>query len=69
VQRTVRVFVIPAGAGPATPPAPVPELEVEAATEDALREAARSELARRYARVRAVSFTPTGLVAYVEASG
>ena len=67
MQRTVRVFVIPAGAGPATPPTPGPELVVEAASEDGLREAAHRELGSRYTRVRALSFTPSGLVAYVEA--
>jgi hypothetical protein len=40
-------------------------VEVEAAHHDALRAAATAALTARYARVRSIGFTPTGLVAYV----
>jgi hypothetical protein len=48
--------------GSAVPGSPV---EVEAAHHDALRAAATAALTARYARVRSIGFTPTGLVAYV----
>lgn len=68
MERKLQVFVIPAGAAAATPPLPGPEFVVQATNEDGLRESARRELGGRYARIRAISFTPSGLVAYVEAS-
>lgn len=40
--------------------------EVEATGPDGLRAQAARELARRGYQARAVSFTPTGMVAYVE---
>jgi len=67
MRRTLKLFVIPAGKPPGTPPEPGPELEVEAATEDGLRASARALVAERGQRLRSLSFTPTGLVAYVEA--
>lgn len=66
MQRVVKVFVIPAHGGPAAPPEPGPEFSVEARTEDGLLEAARAELASRAQRLRSLSFSLTGLVAYVE---
>ena len=52
---------------PAGPPRPGPRLVVEAATLDGLLPAAKRALADAgYPRDRAISFTPTGLVAYVE---
>ena len=52
---------------PAGPPRPGPTLAVEAPTLDGLLPAARRALADAgYLRDRAISFTPTGLVAYVE---
>lgn len=66
MRRTLKLFVIPAGKPPGTPPVPGPELELSATTDDGLLSAARESIAQRSERVRALSFTPTGLVAYVE---
>lgn len=63
VQRVVKVFVLSSASGA---PHPGPEFPVGASTLDGLQEAARTELAARGQRVRAVSHTPTGLLAYVE---
>jgi hypothetical protein len=68
MRRTLKLFIIPAGKSPGTPPEPGPELELESTSEDGLLEAAHAAIAERGERVRAVSFTPTGLVAYVEAT-
>jgi hypothetical protein len=62
MQATVKVFTVVPGAAP-QPAAP---LVVEAKTHDGLREAARAALAAQGHRIRALSFTATGLVAYVE---
>ena len=52
---------------PAGPPRPGPMLSVEAPTLDGLLPAAKRALADAgYPRDRAISFTPKGLVAYVE---
>ncbi|WP_338869371.1 hypothetical protein [Myxococcus stipitatus] len=64
MQSVVRVFVL---SSPSGVPHPGPELTVEAATHDGLLEALHSELAARGQRVRAISHTPAGLLAYVEA--
>ena len=54
---------------PAGPPRPGPMLSVEAPTLDGLLSAAKRALADAgYPRDRAISFTPKGLVAYVEES-
>lgn len=66
MRRTLKIFVIPAGKPPGTPPEPGPEVELEAHTEDGLLAAAHDHLAKRGQRARVVSFTPTGLVAYAE---
>jgi len=66
MRRTLKLFVIPAGKPAGTPPTPGPELELTASTEDGLLSAAREAIAQRGERVRALSFTPIGLVAYVE---
>jgi hypothetical protein len=68
MRRTLKIFVIPTGKPPGTPPEPGPEIELEARTEDGLLAAAHEHLAKRGQRPRAVSFTPTGLVAYAEAA-
>ena len=61
MHSTVVVFELaPDGAA-----IPGPTVEIEAAHHDALRVAATAMLATRYARVRSIGFTPTGLVAYV----
>ena len=66
MQRTVKIFVIPSGRGPAGPPEPASQLVVEAGNTDRLRDAARAKLEVEGYRVRAISFGPKGLVAYVE---
>ncbi|WP_404364376.1 hypothetical protein ACIHQR_29990 [Corallococcus coralloides] len=63
MQRDVKVFVLSSGSGA---PHPGPSFTVEASTHDGLLEALHAELATRGQRVRAVSHTPTGLLAYVE---
>jgi hypothetical protein len=63
MRRSIDVFRIPGDGGP---PLPEPAIEVDAGDVDALAAAARGELTRRYRRVRTVSFTPAGMVAYVE---
>lgn len=55
---------------PAGPTRPGPTLSVEAQTLDGLLPAAKQALAEAgFQRERAISFTPTGLVAYVEDEG
>ena len=68
MRRTLKIFVIPTGKPPGTPPEPGPEVELEARTEDGLLAAAHEHLVKRGQRPRALSFTPTGLVAYAEAA-
>lgn len=68
MRRILKIFVIPADEPAGSPPEPGPEVELEAASEDGLLAAAHEAIAKRGQRVRAVSFTPTGLVAYAEAS-
>jgi hypothetical protein len=63
MRCTMSVFQIPLGGGV---PAPAGQLEVEAPGHDEVLAAARELLAKRYPHVRGVSFTPSGLVAYVE---
>ena len=63
MQTSVRVFVV-AGDGL---PSPESEFTIEAgANPDDTSARARESLVSRGRRVRCVSFTPTGLVAYVE---
>jgi len=66
LRRTLTTFVIPAGKPAGTPPEPGPDVEIEAASDDGFLAAAHAALAKRGQRARAVSFTPTGLVAYAE---
>ncbi|WP_368670616.1 hypothetical protein [Myxococcus sp. AM011] len=63
MQSVVRVFVLSSASGA---PHPGPEFTVEASTHDGLLEAVHAELAARGQRVRVVSHTPTGLLAYAE---
>ncbi|AEI69197.1 hypothetical protein LILAB_36610 [Corallococcus macrosporus] len=63
MQRDVKVFVLSSGS---SAPRPGPGFTVEASSLDGLLEAVRVEIAARGQRVRAVSHTPTGLLAYVE---
>jgi hypothetical protein len=65
-RHDLKVFLLSKDT-PAGPPRPGPTLTVEAPTLDALLPAAKRKLADAgYLRDRAISFTPTGLVAYVE---
>lgn len=68
MRRTLKTFVLQPGKPAATPPVPGPDVELDAPSEDALRAAAHQALAERGQRARALSLTPTGLVAYVEAA-
>ena len=68
MRRTLKIFVIPTDKPAGSPPEPGPDVELEAASEDGLLVAAHEALAERGQRARAVSFTPTGLVAYAEAA-
>ena len=65
-RHDLKVFLL-SKAKPAGPPRPGPMLSVEAPTLDGLLSAAKRALADAgYPRDRAISFTPKGLVAYVE---
>ena len=66
MRRSIVTVFLLRGLGQA--PEPGPKLEVTAPSDDALREAARESLRERGLAVRALSFGPTGLVAYAEAS-
>lgn len=66
MKREVQVFIIPKERAPGGPPRPAPSIEVHVATTDGLLAAAREALSAPGRRVRSVSFTPTGLVAYLE---
>ena len=66
MERTVKLFVIPADRIPGGPPEPARELTVEAPTLDGLRDALRARIEDEGLRVRSISFGPTGLVAYAE---
>jgi hypothetical protein len=63
MRRTLSVFEVAAGRGVAVPAG---EIEVEAKGPDELLAAVRAILSKKHAKVRSVSFTPSGLVAYVE---
>ena len=65
-KQQVQVFVIERGLAPAGPPRPADPIEVEARTKDGLLDAARQAVAGPGRQVRSVSFTSSGLVAYVE---
>lgn len=67
MRRTLKLFVIPTGKPAGTPPEPGPDVVLEAGSDDGLLAAAHEAIAKRGLRARAVSFTPTGLVAYAEA--
>ncbi len=65
MQHAVRTFVVPK-MEPGAAPRPGPSLSVEATTLDGARASARARLEADGYRVRALTFGPTGLVAYVE---
>ena len=65
-EREFRVFILSKGQ-PAGPPRPGAVLRVEADSIDGLLPAAKRLLARAgHECHRAISFTPSGMVAYVE---
>ena len=64
MRRILKTFIMSAAG---SQPEPGPEIELDASSEDGLLLAAHDELAKRGQRARALSFTPTGLVAYAEA--
>ena len=66
MQRTVKLFVIPAERCPGGPPDPPREFSISADTLDGLHEATRERLVADGYRVRSISFGPDGLVAYAE---
>lgn len=65
MRRRAQILVVPLSP-PNAPARPDGERQVEAPTLDALRETLRCELEREGRRVRAVSFTKDGMLAYVE---
>ena len=65
MQHAVRTFVVPK-LEPAAVPRPGPSLSVDATTLDGARASARARLEADGYSVRALTFGPTGLVAYVE---
>ena len=68
-RHDLKVFVV-SPKHPTGPTRPGPTLSVEAPTLDGLLPAAKRALADAgFHRERAISFTPTGLVAYVEDEG
>lgn len=68
-RHDLKVFVV-SPKHPAGPTRPGPTLSVEAPTLDGLLTAAKQALVEvGFHRERAISFTPTGLVAYVEDEG
>ena len=66
MERTVQIFIIPRDRVPGGPPEPARQVVVEAATVDGLAHAAHDRLTSEGLRVRSVSFTRDGLVAYAE---
>jgi hypothetical protein len=68
-EHDLKVFILPKGQ-PAGPPRPGEVLRVEADSLDGLLPAAERVLAEAgRTRHRAISFTPKGLIAYVEEIG
>ena len=68
-RHEIKVFVLAKGQ-PGGPQRPAQSLEVEAESLDGLLPAAERVLAEAgFPRHRAISFTPKGLVAYVEETG
>ena len=67
MRRILKTFIFPAGKPPGNPPEPGPDIELEAASLYRLLPAAHESIAERGLVARAVSFTPTGLVVYVQA--
>lgn len=68
MQYTVRLFVVPCGTSPAGPPQPPETFSIEASGIDAARAVARHEVERRGLHLRSLSFSPSGIVVYVQES-
>jgi hypothetical protein len=68
MEHTLQVFAIPRGDSPGGPPKPPRSMTIDAPSVDQLRDAARDKLAAEGLRLRALSFGPKGLIAYVEES-
>lgn len=66
MKRTVRVFVVSACNGAVGSRDPAKEIEIEARHVDGLRETALEQLEAEGLIVRALSFSPEGLIAYVQ---
>jgi hypothetical protein len=66
-RRSLQLHVLRANAPLGTSPERGEAFDVEATGLDGLRERAMDKLVRRGYQVRVVSFTPGGMVAYVEA--
>ena len=66
MRRTLHFHVLRANAPLGTAPTRGEAFEVEALSVDRLRERGKDELIRRGYRIRVVSFSPGGMVAYVE---
>lgn len=65
-RHELKVFLL-SRSNPSGLPRPGPTLNIEASTLDGLLPSAKHALAKAgFANERAISFTPTGLVAYVE---
>ena len=67
MKRIARVFVIPKERVPGGPPNAAREIFVEAISLDGILAATRARLTEEGYRIRALSFSAKGLVAYVEA--
>ncbi len=64
-RATVTIYLVH---GATQAPEPGLKLEVEASSDDGLREAATEALRQRGLTVRSLSFCPSGLLAYAEAT-
>ena len=67
VRAKVEMFVCSQSGSPGAAPEPAPAIEVEAPDREHLFVKAAEAIEERGLRVRALNFTQTGLLAYVEA--
>lgn len=66
MKRTLNIFGISKQRIPGGPAEAAREVKIEATSLDGLRKVAEAKLMSEGYRVRALSFSPTGLIAYVE---
>lgn len=66
MDRRLKLFVISLDKLPGGPPNPAQELTIEASSLDGLREAARKHIESENLKVRSISNSPGGIVAYAE---